>query len=71
MSAHPFGLDDVLFAIHYEHDEEPPSPAAVDAWCERFPRFAGAIRAHVDAWVKSDLAANRVPLHYRFARSSG
>lgn len=47
---------------------EPPSPVFVEAWCARFPEHAAAIRADVAAWVRRDLAQNRIPLHYRWAR---
>ena len=58
-------IETVLFDITCAHDPEPPSPAEVDAWCLRHPKHARAIRAHVAAWVRSDLARNRVPMHYR------
>lgn len=69
MSATPFEPDreTILFDLRCAHDPEPPSPAVVDEWCARFPAHAQAIRAHVAAWVRQDLAGNRVPLHYRFA----
>lgn len=60
-------IETILFDLTCAHDPEPPSPAEVDAWCLRFPQHARAIRAHVAAWVREELAGNRVPLHYRFA----
>lgn len=57
--------DTILFDLMCAHDPEPPAPDVVRAWCARFPAHARAIRAHVAAWVRSDLARNRVPLHYR------
>lgn len=58
-------IETVLFDLTCAHDPEPPSPAEVDAWCSRFPGHARAIRTHVAAWVRQDIASNRVPLHYR------
>lgn len=60
-------IETILFDLTCEHDPEPPPPAVVDAWCSRFPQHARAIRTHVAAWVRQDLASNRVPLHYRYA----
>ena len=72
MSATPFEPDreTVLFDITCAHDPEPPSPTEVDAWCSRFPQHVRAIRADVAAWVRRDIASNRVPLHYRDAARS-
>lgn len=69
--SHSPDLETILFDLRCEYDPEPPSPAFVEAWCERFPRHARAIRAHVAAWVREDLTRNRVPLHYRFAAKNG
>ena len=63
-------IETILFDIMCEHDPEPPSPAVVEVWCARFPEHARAIRADVAAWVRSDLAKNRVPLHYRCATAT-
>lgn len=63
-------LETILFDLMCEHDPEPPAPDVVEVWCTRFPQHARAIRAHVAAWVRSDLARGRVPLHYRAARGS-
>jgi len=61
-------LETILFDLHCDHDVEPPAPVVVKVWCVRFPEHARAIRAHVAAWVRCDLARGRVPLHYRAAR---
>lgn len=60
-------IETVLFDLTCAHDPEPPPPAAVDEWRSRFPGHARAIRAHVAAWVRQEIASNRVPLHYRSA----
>lgn len=60
-------IDTVLFDLHCDCGDEPPALAVVEAWGKRFPRHARAIREHVAAWVQSDRARGRVPLHYRSA----
>lgn len=67
MSTYKPDLETILFDIAMEHGDEPPAPAVVEAWCERFPEHAKGIRADVRMQVREDLARNRVPLHYRYA----
>ena len=61
-------LRTVLFDLYCEHDPEIPPPAAVDAWCARFPQHARAIRRDIAMSVREELVRNRVPLHYRSAK---
>ena len=65
-------IDPVLFdfwcAAEDAHGaDEPPPPAFVDAWCERFPSHAAKIRRDVSDEVRRQIARGCVPLHYRSA----
>ncbi len=56
-------LDDVLTG--FRREEPGPAPAAVAAWCKRFPRFADEIAEDAMLWAEENLNAS---LHRETAR---